>query len=167
MSRTFLLAPMSPGIKGLTIILLLLPLGFGLWALISHDQGAGMIFLLLMILYGLTWFCCRPTCFIVSQDDLKLIFPVWQRRIPIRTISRVRLISKEMFCREFGQAMRIGVGGLWGGFGWLWTSQRGLIEFYISRSDHLVCIDRSMGNSLLITPDQTNQFVETLQHSLH
>jgi hypothetical protein len=153
--------------RGVTIILLLLPVGIGLWALISHDPGAGRIALLLMALYGVTWFCCRPSGFIVSHDELEIVFPAWQRRIPIRTISRVRLISKETFHREFGQALRIGVGGLWGGFGWLWTSQRGLIEFYISRSDPLVCIDRSTGNSLLITPDQANQFVETVQSRLH
>jgi hypothetical protein len=30
--------------------------------------------------------------------------------------------------------LRIGVGGLWGVFGWLWT-RRGLVEVYVSRTD--------------------------------
>lgn len=55
--------------------------------------------------------------------------------------------------------MRVGVGGLWGGFGWLWTQRQGALEFYISRSTGLVLLERPAGRSLLITPDRPAEFV--------
>jgi hypothetical protein len=156
---------MSPAIRRLTHILLLLPPIFGLWALLSHDRIAATTFLLLVGLYAATWLGLRPSHFVVSQHYLEIVFPIWRRRIPVRDIVCIRATDKEMFRREFGAAMRIGVGGLWGGFGWLWTSQRGLVEFYVSQLDNLVLIERSTGRSLLISPDQSHQFVEVIQTS--
>lgn len=166
MSRSFSLAPMSPMIQGLTIALWLIPLGFGLWALISRQPFAGLIFLLVIALYGGVWFWARPARFVVTHDFLKIEFPAWRRAIPMGDISQVRSIDKATFQREFGGAIRIGAGGLWGGFGWLWTTQRGLIEFYISQVDEFVLIDRLTGKSLLITPEHPTQFVTAMQDML-
>jgi hypothetical protein len=162
----FRLAPMSPLIRGLTIILLLLPIPFGIGALIWHNQVANLTFLLLIAVYGSVWLWCRPSHFVVFHDCLEIVFPGWRRRISLQDIRRIRMINKETFHQEFGWAMRIGVGGLWGGFGWLWTSKQGLLEFYISRTDDLVLIERSIGNSLLLTPEHPNQFVEVIQDIL-
>jgi hypothetical protein len=156
---------MSPLIRGLTIALWLLPIALGLWALVSREQVAFLTFLFLLVLYGEIWIACRPSHFVVSRGNLEIVFPIWRRRIPMQGVQQIRIISQEMFRQEFGWAMRIGVGGLWGGFGWLWTSQRGLLEFYISRVDDLVLIERLTGNSLLITPENPRQFVEVFQEN--
>jgi hypothetical protein len=58
--------------------------------------------------------------------------------------------------------MRIGVGGLWGGFGWLWTAKKGFLEFYISRAEGLILIELRQGNPLLITPENPERFRELL-----
>ncbi|MEY3299738.1 MAG: hypothetical protein RLZZ597_2998 [Cyanobacteriota bacterium] len=166
LSHSFKLAPMSPLIRGLTLILWLLPLTFGTWALVSHERIAGIIFLLLIALYGATWVWYRPSRFVISPDSLKIIFPGWQRRIPMGDISHICITSKEDFRQQFGWAIRIGVGGLWGGFGWLWTAKQGLVEFYISQLDSFVLIKRTTGKSLLITPDNPNQLVEIIQEML-
>lgn len=166
MSRSFALAPMSPVIRGLTIVLWLLPLIFGIWALVSRELVAGIVFLFLIVLYGATWVWCRPARFVVSRDSLKIVFPGWQRSIPIEDISYICITSQETFHQEFGWSIRIGVGGLWGGFGWLWTSKRGLVEFYISQLDNFVLIERLTGKSLLITPEYPHQFVESIQDLL-
>lgn len=163
MSHSFPLAPMSPLIRGLTIVLWLLPLSFGSWALISPEPVAGITFLLLIALYGAIWYWCRPSRFIISHNALEIVFPGWRRSIPVSDITRVRITHNKTFRQEFGWAIRIGVGGLWGGFGWLWTSQRGLLEFYISQLDDLVLVERLTGKSLLITPEQPHQFVEVMQ----
>lgn len=55
--------------------------------------------------------------------------------------------------------MRIGIGGLWGGFGWLWPG-RGLVNFYVSRSDGLVLIERMSARPLLITPEMMVQALD-------
>ena len=67
------------------------------------------------------------------------------------------------FKQKFGWAMRIGVGGLWGGFGWLWTSKGGLVEFYVSRVDGLVMIERNVGKNILVTPDESEKLVSGMQ----
>ncbi|HEY9647092.1 MAG TPA: hypothetical protein V6C88_12010 [Chroococcidiopsis sp.] len=166
MSHSFSLAAMSPSLKWLTTAVLTLPLILGVIALTTHEPVSGGVALLLIAVCGGVWLWCRPYRFVVADDDLKMVFPGWQRTVPIGSISRVRCISKETFYQEFGWAMRIGVGGLWGGFGWLWTSKQGLIEFYISQLDEFVLVERSHGRSLLITPEHPIRFVEVVQNLL-
>ncbi|MDX2214203.1 MAG: hypothetical protein SFY66_13015 [Oculatellaceae cyanobacterium bins.114] len=157
---------MSPAIKGITIILLLLPPLFGVWALISREPTPVGVFLFLIALYIAVWLWCRPSRFVVSQNHLDIVFPGWRRRIAMRDISHIHWVSKEQFNQEFGWAIRIGVGGLWGGFGWLWTGRRGLVEFYVSTVDGLILIERSPGPPLLITPEHPHQFIEVTQAML-
>jgi hypothetical protein len=72
------------------------------------------------------------------------------------------LLSREAFRREFGWATRIGAGGLWGGFGWLYTS-KGLLDLYVSRTDRLVLVRLRTGRSLLVTPLDDERFVAALR----
>jgi len=58
--------------------------------------------------------------------------------------------------------MRIGVGGLWGGFGWLYTS-KGLLDFYASRTDRLVLVRLRARRPLLVTPETEERFVAALR----
>jgi hypothetical protein len=51
----------------------------------------------------------------------------------------------------------------WGGFGLLWTSRGGLVDFYISRTDRIVIVERKSGRPLLITPERPEQFVAALE----
>lgn len=162
MNNTFPLAPMSPVIKGLTIALLLLPIFLAILGIISQQQQLIWICLLLIILYGIIWLWCRPCCFIVSGSYLKIKFPAWCRSIPISDISQIRVINQQTFNQEMGWAIRIGVGGLWGGFGWLWTSRKGLLEFYVSRTDNLVLIERLTGSNLLLTPSNYREMIEMI-----
>ena len=131
-----------------------------------NDWITGIVSLLLIGIYGSVWIWFRPNCFRISQDQFEIIFPGWSRRLPISDFSGIRIISQETFRREAGWAMRIGAGGLWGGFGWLWTSRRGLLEFYVSRFDGMVFIERRTGYSLLITPDNAEQMVESIRSRL-
>ena len=163
MSRSFPLAPMSPLIKGLTIFVLALPLVFVVLALFGHPEIGIAVFVFLVLLYGAVWLWCRPSSFVVSPDRVELVFPVWRRRIPMDVISDVRMMSSQGFQQKFGWAVRIGVGGLWGGFGWLWTQRRGMIEFYISRGDGFVLIERSQGGPLLITPETPERMVDLIE----
>ena len=166
MSRSLKRAPMSPLIKGLTIALWLLPLFFGTLTLEEREWVMLIIFLILITLYGAVWLWCRPSRFVVSDNYIEIVFPGWRRPIPMQDVSGVRIISKETFGIEFGWAVRIGVGGLWGGFGWLWTYRGGFLEFYISQLDEFVLISRLKGNSLLITPVNPYQLVETVSECL-
>jgi hypothetical protein len=74
----------------------------------------------------------------------------------------VRLIDRDELRREVGWGMRVGAGGLWGGFGWLWTTRRGIVQMYVSRLDRFVWIERGSERPWLITPDRPESFVAAL-----
>ena len=88
--------------------------------------------------------------------------PLRRREIARRSISSVRLIDRATLRREVGWGMRVGAGGLGGGFGWLWTTRRGLVRMYVSRLDGFVWIERGAGQPWLITPDRPDAFVQAL-----
>lgn len=163
MLYSFKLASMSPLMLGFTVALWLLAAIAGVVALVTRQGAALAVFGFLLIIYGSVWFGCRPSHFVVTETSLDIIFPVWRRQpIPIKDITAVRRLSAAQFRQEFGWAIRIGAGGLWGGFGWLQTAHQGLIEFYISRSDEFVLIERAQGRNLLITPDRPTEMIEHL-----
>ncbi len=159
--RSFRLAPMSPLILALTLGLLILPFVF----LGNAAVGKSPLMvpgLLLVAIYAWVWLRFRPSCFVVHAGAIEVIWPLKRRQIPRDDISNVRLIHKEELRRESGWGMRVGVGGLWGGFGWLWTQRRGIVQMYVSRTDGLVWIERISDRPWLITPEQPEAFVRVL-----
>jgi hypothetical protein len=84
------------------------------------------------------------------------------RRIAAGDIAGAEVLSREAFRRDFGWGMRIGAGGLWGGFGWLYT-RKGLLDQYVSRTDRLVVVRLRAGRPLLLTPERDEGFVDALR----
>jgi hypothetical protein len=152
---------MSPLIRALTIGLLLLPLLFILTAAFGNRVAAVPV-LFLGTIYAWVWLRFRPIRFVVRPDALEVIWPLKRRRISRENITSVRLIGRQELRKEIGWGMRVGAGGLWGGFGWLWTKRRGIVQMYISRTDRFVWIDRAGDRPWLITPESPEDFVRTL-----
>lgn len=148
------LAPMSTSMAVLTGALLLIPV----WLLITGMPWVGSI---VAVLYGWAWLWMRPRQFELTDDALVIAWPMRSRRIARRDIERARTIEAKDFRREHGFAARIGVGGLWGGFGLLWTRPK-TFEMYVSRTDGLVIVERNDGRALLITPERPQEFVRAL-----
>jgi hypothetical protein len=109
------------------------------------------------------WLWARPSRFEVSADGLVMVWPLRRRRIPRARIGAVRLVDRGDLRRELGWGARVGVGGLWGQFGWAWTSRRGWVDTYISRLDGLVWVDLRDGRPLLITPADPEGVVRALR----
>lgn len=158
---SFRLAPMSPLILGLTLTLLALPVVF-LVAAAYWPSPLGSPALLLVALYAWVWLRFRPARFVVHPGMLEVVWPLKRRAIPRASIARVRLMDSQSFRRDAGWGLRVGVGGLWGGFGWLWTQRRGIVQMYVSRTDGLVWIERVNDRPWLITPEQPEAFVRAL-----
>jgi hypothetical protein len=74
----------------------------------------------------------------------------------------VRQVDRQELRRDVGWGMRVGAGGLWGGFGWLWTSRRGIVQMYVSRLDRFGWIERGKERQWLITPERAEEFVAAL-----
>jgi hypothetical protein len=157
----FALAPMCLLIRRLTLVMAALPAVF----LVAGTVGSRPLFvpaMLVLLIYGWVWARFRPTAFVVHPDSLEVIWPLKRRRIPRAEVSSVRVMDPQEFRREVGWGMRVGAGGLWGGFGWLWTSHRGIVQMYVSRLDRFVWIERGRERPWLITPDRPEEFVRAL-----
>ena len=160
-ARTFRLAPMSPDIAALTLVLMALPVGF-LIAPLAGARFHAVPCVIVTVIYAWIWLRCRPSRFAVLDQSVEVLWPLKRRTISRDSISRVRLLDREKLKEEIGWGMRIGAGGLGGGFGWLWTKQYGLVHMYISRSDRFVWIERKGDRPYLLTPDKPDLFVRAL-----
>ena len=161
----FPLAPMSSDIRVLTGIALALPPLLALGSVLGRGPTGGILLAataLVLLIYASVWLLWRPTVFEVGQTGLRIQWPPRSRAIPAREIAGAELLSREAFRREFGWGMRIGAGGLWGGFGWLYTS-KGLLGLYISRTDRIVLVRLRTGRPLLVTPEGDERFVAALR----
>jgi Bacterial PH domain len=152
---------MSRSIQVLTFGLLAVPLALLLVAASGVRQLMGPGLLALGI-YAWIWLRFRPSRFVVRPDVVEVIWPLKRRRIPRGDIAAVRLLDRAALRREVGWGMRVGAGGFGGGFGWLWTRRRGIVQMYISCTDRFVWIDRLRGRPWLITPDRPAEFVDAL-----
>lgn len=159
--ESFRLARMSTMILVLTLLLLALPLVFVVGSL-TQPALLTLPALVVITLYAWVWLRLRPQRFDVSHNGLEVVWPLKRRVIPLADISGVRLMDGRQVKDEIGWGLRIGAGGLWGGFGWLWTRKRGIIQMYISRTDGFVWIDRVGSRPWLITPARPEAFVHAL-----
>jgi PH (Pleckstrin Homology) domain-containing protein len=161
-AQSFRLAPMSPPIVVLTIALLALPVGLLASALLGKTALGGPA-LFVVAIYAWVWLRFRPTRFVVRPAVLEVTWPLKRSKIRRDDISTVRLIDRGELRREMGWGMRVGAGGLWGGFGWLWTRRHGILQMYVSRTDGFVLIERVRDRPWLITPEQPEAFVRALR----
>ena len=159
---TFRLAPMDFLMRLLTLALLALPPLFLAIAVLGN-RWLLIPAAFLVAVYVWIWLWFRPARFIVHPRVLEIVWPVRRRTIPREDVVAVRLLDKHELRREVGWAMRGGAGGLWGGFGWLWTQKRGIVRMYISRTDGLVWIERRDDRPWLITPERPEAFVRALE----
>src|SRR5262247_1158191 len=113
---------MSPLILILTWALLVLPLIF-VGNAVFGKHLAMIPALLVVAIYSWVWLRFRPTRFVVRADVLEVIWPLKHRYIRRESISQVRLIDRRELRSMAGWCMRVGAGGLWGVFGWLWTGR--------------------------------------------
>ncbi len=158
---TFRLAPMCRFIYVITVVALLVPVA--LFA--SVALGARVLVvpaLIVLLIYGWIWTRFRPAEFVVHPHALEVVWPLKRREISRQEITTVRLLTRQELRDEIGWGIRIGAGGLWGGFGWLWTARRGIVQMYISRLDRFVWIERQSARPWLMTPDQPEAFVRAL-----
>jgi hypothetical protein len=112
--------------------------------------------------YAWVWMRFRPTRFVVTSDEVEIVWPLKRRVLRRSEITGVRAMDGAELRKEIGWGMRVGAGGLWGGFGWLWTGRRGIAQMYVSRTSDFVWIERGRERPWLITPERPEEFVRAL-----
>ena len=123
----------------------------------------GTICLMIVVLFVCIWVFMRPSRFELSRGGLEIIWPGRSSMIPLADICGVEILTKADFSQRFGRGMRVGAGGLFGGFGLLMTTRGPTMSFYISRVDRFVLVSRVSARNLLVTPEDPERFVETLR----
>jgi len=152
---------MDPPILWITTLLLALPIALLVGALFA-GHFLSIVALLVGAIYSWVWLRFRPRRFVVHDHSLEVIWPLKRRTIPRADILSVRMIEREELQKEIGWGLRIGAGGLWGGFGWLWTRRRGIVQMYVSRTDLFIWIEPARGRPWLVTPERPENFVRAL-----
>lgn len=155
---------MSKDLFSLTWVLLALPLILFVAAWFANRLLLGPAVLVTLI-YAWVWLLFRPLRFVVYPEWVDVIWPLKRRQIPRASITAVRQIGKAELRAEIGWGARVGAGGLWGGFGWLWTRRRGIVQMYISRTDRFVWIERGAERPWLVTPERPEEFVQALSRT--
>jgi hypothetical protein len=152
---------MSRLVVWLTCLLGALPVIFLVAALVGY-RGLGVPGLSLVLLYGWVWARMRPSRFIVYDDRIDIIWPLKRRTIRRDSIVQVAVVDPSGLRDLVGWGMRMGLGGLWGAFGWLVTTRRGVVRMYVSRTDGFVWINCGRQRPWLITPADPTRFVAAL-----
>lgn len=160
----FPLAPMDGLMRSVTTLLLPLPLILmAAGRMLPGPKPPPVQFLLggagavMIAIYVLIWLAGRPSEFDVSPAGLKVKWPIREVVVPPTEITGARRLTKEQFRAEFGYGMRIGAGGLWGGFGFVKTA-KATMHLYCSRTDEFVLVE-TKGLWWLITPEDPAKFV--------
>ncbi len=165
---TFRLAPMSLALRVATWVLFLLPLMFAVAAFSTPHPVAEVLWGstgFIALVYASVWFGWRPSRFTLDEHALRIVWPLRSRTIPRARVRDARIMSGPEFRREFGYGVRIGAGGLWGGFGLLKTA-RETFSMWISRMDAFVIVRLGDGERpLLITPEEPERFVAALKRT--
>lgn len=154
--------PMSPSILAVTIIIIVIPIALLFFGLRDNDITLLFIALVFYILVAGVWLWMRPSHYLVNDTGLMIIWPLRKMKISGEDMVNARVLDRKALKDELGLAVRIGVGGIFGGFGFLWTRKKGLIRFYITRTDRFVMIDRKNGRPVLISADDPVRLVENL-----
>jgi hypothetical protein len=155
--RTFPLAPMSPLFAWMTYALFGLPVALLSAPLVTGEYVLAAPGLLVIGIYAWIWLWFRPTRFEVSSAGVDVVWRLRRERIPREAIVATRPIDRAALRQEAGWGMRVGAGGVWGAFGWLWTTKRGIVRMYISRLDGLVWMETT-DRPWLVTPAQPDLF---------
>ncbi len=155
---------MSTGLAVLTWGLFLLPAAF-LWGALTTpppiSSGFYGITAFIVAIYASVWFFWRPTRFEVEGHQMHIVWPARTRTIDLHDVEGARILEGREFRDEYGWGMRIGAGGLWGGFGLLKTT-RVTFSMWISRLDPLVIVTLRGARPLLVTPEDPELFVATI-----
>lgn len=160
----FRLAPQSKGLLALTTIIFPIPLamlvaaGALRWAPLAGPAIA------MLAIWAFIWLWMRPRRFAVTDAGLRIEWPLRSELIPLDGIRSVERLDGATFRQRYGLGMRIGAGGLWGGFG-LYKTASVTFRFYVSRLDDLVVIQTD-GRPLMITPARPEALVQALRARL-
>lgn len=161
----FALAPMDGLIRVMTWVLLPLPVVFVVMALLSPPAGRALLVgmsCFFLLIYATVWLWWRPTWFEVKDGTLSIAWPLRERSFDLSQLASAQIVDSTEFRQRYGRGMRVGAGGLWGGFGLLVCGAE-TFAMYVSRTDRFAVLRFREGRALMITPEDLERFVEVVR----
>ena len=152
--------------KGVSVAVLILFICIGASVIYNLDSTKPneiplwAAFLIESIFLGIYLFCYiyAPQAYLVERDKIIIIRPIGKIEITLSNISNIRIIDKS----ELKTLIRtFGVGGLFGYYGYYYSSSLGKLTLYITQRKNLILIEQKVGRKVLISPDDTSM-VDTL-----
>ena len=152
--------------KGMSIAVLILFLGIGASIVYNLDSTnptemplwAALLIESIFLGIYLFWYLYAPQAYLVESDRIKIIRPIGKVDIRFNNISSIRLVDKS----EIRTLIRtFGVGGLFGYYGYYYSSSLGKLILYTTQRKNLLVIEQKVGRKILLSPDDTS-LVETL-----
>jgi Bacterial PH domain len=160
-ARVFRFAPMSGVFWAITIPLLLLA---PLFLILSRWSPPLFVAgLLLVVVYAGVWLTMRPRELRLDESALEIRFPLRRWTIKRAEIASARVLTRAELKGELGPGVRVGVGGLFGTFGLLWTRKHSWVSCYVSRIDGLVLIERRGVRPLVVSPEAPHELARLLR----
>ncbi|MEO6285750.1 MAG: PH domain-containing protein [Dyadobacter sp.] len=125
------------------------------------NSVAGRYFIAVMIvaIYAVCY-ALRPVHYIVTKDKLIIHRPVSDVSLSREQMESVELLDDKMLKWTF---RTFGVGGLFGYFGKFANSKLGSMTWYATRRRKTVLIKTSQGKSIIVTPDDADDFVNQFE----
>ncbi len=161
MIKNFMLAPMDRLLFTITTFMFVGPACLFIYSFKWPMVFAMVPFSFVLLFYSaylVIWLWFRPRCFLLSSEVLQIRWPLRKKEWLRSEITHAEVLSGADFRRKYGRGMRIGAGGVWGGFGWLKTKSQ-MFHMYISRVDSYVLVHFRSDIPLLITPNKPMDFV--------
>jgi hypothetical protein len=161
--KAFPLAPMSGSIRVATAACLTIPVGLFVGSFWNVTMALPAV--VVCVVFAVVWFWLRPTRFVVLHDALRVEWPLRTASTPMNDVLSLERLSGEDFRARYGRPrVRVGAGGLFGAFGMLVTPSE-TFDMYISNNDGLVLLRRRTAPPLLITPDEPDAFVASIEEA--
>ena len=147
---------MDGTIRVVTVLCCALVLGLVVGALFL--PGLVLPALLLMVLMPVVWVWYRPSAYEAGPESLHILWPGRRRMILRGQIESAQRVDM----RSLSPMVRVGVGGLFGVFGWFWRPGKGWLEIYCTAQKDLVLLQIHGGHPLLLSPQDPAAFLASL-----
>ena len=110
---------MSVSLKIITYIFAAFPFLFVYFGITVNLPVLFLVSLFFYLLMVGVWLWMRPSHYIVDRRALTIVWPLRKYVVLRSSIRNIRILDKHQIKEELGFAVRIGVGGLFGGIGLL------------------------------------------------
>ena len=153
-------APKSIWIKVITAVL---AVGFVILIIstfVAEESAAALIFpmAIIILVFALSYY------FSVTKYEISGNRIVVHRPFDSVTIPKGELTATRIYAKDIRMSIRtFGIGGVFSYTGTFWNSKFGSMTWYVTKMDNAVLLVDGRSNKTVISPDNPEKFIESLQ----